>query len=134
MNKMKSISAAVIVDGIGWLVLLAPWVLIYGAGLYQQVALYVTFIAYGVISAYGVAYLGGSLRCSNEVAYAIVKDLKDNDRWYAYFPVAAVIICASVAAYKSLYIIAAILIAPPLITWISRQILKLKANKVINDF
>lgn len=128
----KSLIATLLVDGAGWLILLAPWAAIYATGTYQHVSTWVTYVAYSGIALYGLFYLVGSIRCHNDVAYAIIKDLNNNSQWFTYIPVISIIICSSVAAYKSFNEIALLLIAPPMIVWLSRIILRTKANKVNN--
>jgi len=135
MNKgslFKSLLTTLFVDGLGWMILIAPWAAIYATGTYQEVATWTTYIAYGGIALYGLFYLVGSIRCLDEVAYAIIKDLQDNNQWFTYIPVITIIACSSVAAYKSFHEIALLLITPPMIVWLSRIILRTKANKVTN--
>ena len=125
-----SILITVIVDLIGWTVVAAPWIVIYSTGTYQEIALWVTYVAYGILITYGIAYLFGSLKCLRSTAAEILLDVKKNDVWYSYIPVMALIACSIAATYKSMYVIAVITILPLVIIQLSRMILKFKANKV----
>lgn len=101
-----------------------------GVFLDNEILLYYTVFCYSVLNYFSIAYLIGSIRCSDEIAFNVMLEKKYSPKSIiTYLPLLVVGILSLYASIYDHYLISIYMIISFFINAVSTQIIRYKSNK-----